>query len=185
MAFVVNSVYKTPAMKRLYPLFFALLFFTATSFAQAPPLSANEVLKEATATAAKANKKVFIIFHASWCGWCHRMDSIMNNVACKKLFDDQFVIRHLVVMESDKYKQLENPGGKELMDKYHGKDKGIPFWLIFDTKGNLVADCMMRPDNVGLDHPGENTGCPATKEEVTHFVKVLKQTTSLNDNQLS
>jgi thioredoxin-related protein len=172
-------------MKRLYTLFFALLFFTMTSSAQAPPLSANEILKEATERAAAANKKVFIIFHASWCGWCHRMDSIMNNAACKKLFDTHFVVRHMVVMESAKNKQLENPGGMELLTKYQGKDKGIPFWLIFDAKGSLVADCMMRPDHVGLDQPGENTGCPATKEEVAHFVKVLKQTTSLNSDQLS
>jgi thioredoxin-related protein len=172
-------------MKRLLALFFALCLFTEAAWAQAPPLSANEILKEATAQAAKEKKKVFILFHASWCGWCHRMDSIMNNAACKKLFDDNFVIRHLVVMESEKNKQLENPGGMELLTKYHGKDKGIPFWLIFDVKGNLVADCMMRPDNVGLDQPGENSGCPATREEVAHFVKVLKQTTSLNAAQLA
>jgi thioredoxin-related protein len=172
-------------MKRSCTLFFAVLFFTMASFAQKAPLSANEILKEATERAAAANKKVFIIFHASWCGWCHRMDSIMNNAACKKLFDDNFVVRHLVVMESAKNKQLENPGGMELLTKYHGKDKGIPFWLIFDAKGNLVADCMMRPDHVGPDQPGENTGCPATKEEVAHFVKVLKQTTSLNADQLA
>jgi thioredoxin-related protein len=172
-------------MKRSFALFFALIFFTVASFAQAPPNSASDILMEATARAAKEKKKVFVIFHASWCGWCHRMDSLMNNAACKKMFDDNFVVRHLVVMESDKNKSLENPGGKELMEKYHGKDKGIPFWLIFDAKGKLVADCMMRPANVGLDQPGENTGCPATKEEVAHFVKVLKQTTSLKADQLA
>jgi thioredoxin-related protein len=172
-------------MKRSLALFFVLTVLTMASRAQSAPLSANDILKQASAQAAKEYKKVFIIFHASWCGWCHRMDSIMNNTACKKLFDNNFVVRHLVVMESKDKKQLENPGGMELMTKYHGKDQGIPFWLIFDAKGNLLADCMMRPDHVGLDQPGENTGCPATKEEVAHFVKVLKQTTSLNTAQLA
>lgn len=162
-------------MKQLFVLIFS--FLVINCFAQTTPPSADAVMKEATELAAKQNKKVFIIFHASWCGWCHRMDSIMNNAACKKLFNDNFVVRHLTVMESDKYKQNENPGGKAMMDKYRGEGKGIPFWLIFDAKGNLVADC--------ITEAGENTGCPATKEEVAHFIKVLKQTSSLNDQQLA
>lgn len=101
----------------------------------------------------------------------------MANAACKKLFDDNFVIRHVTVMESDKNKHLENPGGKVLLDKYKGEGKGIPFWLIFDGKGNLLEDCLM--------DSGENSGCPATKEEVAYFVAVLRKTTSLNDAQLA
>lgn len=172
-------------MKRLLLLIFTVSLFATGTVAQSTPPTAETVLKEATQLAAKQNKKVFIIFHASWCGWCHRMDGIMNNAACKKLFDDNFVVRHLTVMESDKFKQNENPGGKAMMDKYHGDGKGIPFWLIFDAKGKLVADCMARPEGVDFDQPGENSGCPATREEVAHFVKVLKQTTSLNEQQLA
>jgi hypothetical protein len=62
---------------------------------------------------------------------------------------------------------------------------GIPFWLIFDAKGNLLADCQTRPDGAALATKGENTGCPATKEEVAHFIKVLKKTSSLNADQLA
>jgi thioredoxin-related protein len=162
-------------MKRIFTLVF--LLFAASAVAQQTPPAAEAVLKEATQLAAKQNKKVFIIFHASWCGWCHRMDSIMNNADCKKLFNDNFVVRHLKVKESDKNKHLENPGGEAMLTKYRGGDKGIPFWLIFDAKGKLVGDCIMGS--------GENTGCPATKEEVAHFTKMLKQTTSLNDQQLA
>lgn len=172
-------------MKHHFTLFFAVLLLSATSLAQSKQPSAADVMKEATAQAAREHKKVFIIFHASWCGWCHRMDSIMANPECKKLFADNFVIRHLTVQEAKGKEDLENPGGMEMMEKYQGKGKGIPFWLIFDAKGNLVADCLIRPEGAGLDKPGENTGCPATKEEVAHFVKVLKQTTALNTGQLA
>lgn len=158
---------------------------SVSALAQSKQPSADAVLKEATAQAAKEMKKVFIIFHASWCGWCHRMDSIMNNADCKQLFADHFVIRHLTVMESKGKEHLENPGGKELMERYQGKGQGIPFWLIFDSKGKLVADCLMRSGGASLDKPGENTGCPASKEEVAHFVRVLKQTTSLSSTQLA
>lgn len=171
-------------MSKTITLFLALALFAATADAQTPP-AADQVLKEATAKAAATNKKVFIIFHASWCGWCHRMDSIMSNADCRKLFDDHFVIRHLTVMEAKGKEQLENAGGKAFMERYQGKDKGIPFWLIFDAQGKLVADCLMRPEGAGLDQPGENIGCPATKEEVAAFIKVLKKTTSLNQGQLA
>lgn len=163
-------------MKYTFTLFIALVC-TLLSFAQSAPLSADAIMKEATTKAAREHKKVFVIFHASWCGWCHRMDSIMNNAACKKLFDQYFVVRHLVVMEAKDKKQLENPGAQAMMERYRGKDQGIPYWLIFDDKGVLVEDCM--------DEKNENTGCPATKEEVAYFVKVLKATTALNDDQLA
>lgn len=172
-------------MKHASTLFLALLLLAATAFAQSKQPSAEAVLKEASAQATREHKKVFIIFHASWCGWCHRMDSIMANAECKKLFADNFVIRHLTVQEAKGKEHLENPGGTQMMEKYQGKGQGIPFWLIFDANGKLLADCLMRPDGVGLDKPGENTGCPATKEEVAHFVKVLKQTTGLNTSQLA
>src|SRR3712207_6933629 len=32
---------------------------------------------------------------------------------------------------------------------------------------------------------GNNTGCPATQEEVAHFISVLKKTSSLKDPQLA
>lgn len=169
---------------KLATLCLALTLLAATGWAQSQP-SAEQVLKEATAQAAQQKKKVFIIFHASWCGWCHRMDTLMSNAQCKKLFSDNFVVRHLTVMEAKGKEHLENPGGKEMLEKYNGKNQGIPFWLIFDAKGKLLADCLMRPDGAGLDKPGKNTGCPASKDEVAHFVKVLKHTTSLTSSQLA
>lgn len=152
-----------------------LLVFVAAS-AQKPP-SADDVLKEATQVAAKQNKNVFIIFHASWCGWCHRMDSLMTNKECKKYFDDNFVVRHLVVFESDGKKDLENPGALELLQKYKADKQGIPFWLIYDTRGNLLADSQ--------SSPGVNTGCPATREEVDYFLKVLQKITPLSKDALA
>lgn len=152
--------------------------------AQQTPASADEILKDAYLQAAKQNKKVFIIFHASWCGWCHRMDSSLNDKVCKLFFDDNFVIRHLVVFESKGKENLENPGALELLTRHKGNDKGIPYWLVFDKDGSLLADSKMRVEGAGLDADGDNSGCPATKEEVDHFIKVLKKTTSLNQEAL-
>jgi thioredoxin-related protein len=89
----------------------ALFFLSITSvFAQKAPSSAEEIMKEAFTLAKKQNKKVLVMFHASWCGWCHKMDTSLNDASVKKFFDDNFVIRHLVVFESKGKVNLGKPG---------------------------------------------------------------------------
>jgi thioredoxin-related protein len=153
------------------------------AFSQAPPPSATDVLQAACKKAGAEKKNVFIIFHASWCGWCHKMDTSMNDPLVKKYFTDNYVIEHLVVQESKNKKQLENPGADELLAQYKGNEQGIPYWFIFDKDGKLLADSKMRPEGGGLE-TGDNTGCPANEKEVAHFVKVLKQTSSLGEKEL-
>lgn len=172
-------------MKRNYFLTCASLFTVLMSaHAQPAPPSAEEIMKEAYAVAAKENKKVFIMFHASWCGWCHKMDASMNDKACSKFFDDNFVIRHLVVYEPKGKENLENPGALEMLIRYKGADHGIPFWLVFDKEGNRLADSKMPPPAATPNGEAQNTGCPASKEEVEYFIKVLKKTAALNDDEL-
>ncbi len=165
-------------------LFSCLLICVNLLSAQAPPSSADEVLNAAYKEAAKEKKNVFILFHASWCGWCHRMDTAMNDPKVRKFFTDHYVIKHLVVYESEKKKQLENPGAEDLLKKYYGNDKGIPYWFIFDKDGKLLADSKVRPENGGLE-TGDNSGCPATESEVAHFIKVLQKTSKLKPEELS
>lgn len=162
----------------------ALLFISITSaFAQKAPLSAEEIMKDAFASAKNQNKKVLVMFHASWCGWCHKMDTSLNDVSVKKFFDDNFVIRHLVVFESKGKSNLENPGALEMITKYEGKDQGIPFWLIFDKDENFLADSRMKQTVNGVEKL-QNTGCPASKAEVDYFIEVLKKTTYLKEDEL-
>lgn len=156
-----------------------VLFFS-TIHAQKTPLSADQIMQEAMQKAASEKKNIIIIFHASWCGWCHKMDSSINDKSCSQFFNDNYVIRHLVVDESKDKKTLENPGAAELRKKYHGDGEGIPFWLIFDKNGDLLADSQIRPEGAGLDTRGDNVGCPAEEKEVEHFINVLKNTSHIN-----
>lgn len=179
-------------MKRIFLALLSVLIVFQISWAQGPsaslieaknaPASASDIMKEAYQTAAKEHKNVFIIFHASWCGWCHRMDTSLNDPACKKFFNDNYVIRHLVVDESKDKKDLENPGASDMRDKYYGKDQGIPFWLILDKDGKLLADSKMRAAGEGPEK-GQNTGCPAAENEVNYFIDVLKKSSKLSDAQ--
>lgn len=155
-----------------------LALFILTGFASATAQeNAATILEKASAQAKKENKKVFLMFHASWCSWCKKMDSNMNSDACKKLFDDNYVVAHVTVLESPKNKSLETPGGAEVLQKYKGEKAGLPYWVILDHKGNLLTD--------SNNAKGENLGCPASAEEVAVFTEKLKKTSKLSKKQLA
>ncbi len=153
-----------------------LLLVTALGlnvFAQDKPASANEILENAFSKAKAEKKNVFIIFHASWCGWCRKMDTTMSASACNPFFDKNYVIAHLTVLESNNKKQIENPGAQELYEKYAPKNSGIPFWLVYNAKTKQVIGDAKLPD-------GTNSGCPASDAEVTHFINVLKKSSKID-----
>jgi thioredoxin-related protein len=159
-------------MKKLLVLMCLAIAFPLASFAQDKAPTAETVLKLAYEQAGKENKKVLLMFHASWCGWCKKMDKSLQDETCKPFFDDNFVITHLTVQEGEAKKHLENEGGDALMEKWGGKGQGLPFWVVLDAKGELLGNALM-PN-------GENTGCPAQKAEVAHFVSVLKKVTKIS-----
>ena len=170
-------------MRSYILVFVSYLLLTSAGKAQSAK-SAGEILKQAYSIAAKEKKNVFVIFHASWCGWCKKMDTAMNDQSVKKFFTDNYVIRHLVVYESKGKENLENPGALELLKKYKGDDQGIPYWFVFDKDGKLLADSKIRPEGGGLE-TGDNSGCPASEKEVAYFLKVLKETSSLKETELA
>jgi thioredoxin-related protein len=160
------------------------LFASAAAFAQTTP-SADVVLKQASEQAKKEKKNVLVIFHASWCGWCKKLDASINDPSCKALFDKSFVTTHLVVNESKGKENLENPGAKDLLVKYNADKQGVPYFFIFDAKGKLLADSKLRPNGGAPGSAsGDNLGCPASDSEVEAFATLLKQTTSLNNAEL-
>ncbi|MES2487946.1 MAG: thioredoxin family protein [Bacteroidota bacterium] len=155
---------------------FIVLFMVAFAGAQAQE-NATTIMDKAYAQAKKEKKNVFVIFHASWCGWCKKMEKNMESDACKKMFDDNYVIVHLTVEESPKNVALNTPGADELKAKYKGAQQGLPFWVILDKKGTLLDDSFNDKD--------ENLGCPAEPAEVTAFTAKLKKTGKFTDAQLA
>jgi len=169
---------------KYYLVAFAFLLFGGRADAQQKPLATSVLMKDAYSDAAKEKKNVFLLFTASWCGWCHKMDTAMNDEVCKKLFTDNYVIIHLDVLERKGKEILENPGSLDALKKYHGDDQGIPFWLILNPDGKLLADSKKRTDPTAFEEKGENIGCPVSPEEVSYFLTLLKKTSSLDDSQL-
>lgn len=173
-------------MRSLRSLVLILTLFTGFNlYAQTTPPAATSVLKKAVLDARSQNKKVLLMFHASWCGWCHRMDSSLNDLSCKKFFDDNFVIEHITVLENKGKENLENPGGLELMLKYNGKDQGLPYWVVLDKDAKVLFDSQIRTTQADGTVKGDNIGCPANQKEVDKFIEILKKTTSLTAPQLA
>jgi thioredoxin-related protein len=163
---------------RIKATLFSILFLTlsAASVAQTPE-PAQDVLNKAYKQAKKEKKKVFLIFHASWCTWCKKMESNMALPEMKPLFEQNYVLAYLDVQEPPKKKDLENPGADEVLKKFKGEKSGIPFFVILDAKGNLLED--------SFDAKGDNLGCPASKEEVAEFITMLKNTSKLSEKDLA
>jgi len=173
-------------MKKIAAALFTIgcLLMVVMAHAQEVP-SSDKLLTDAYAIASKENKNVLVIFHASWCGWCKKMDAAINDTSCKALFEKSYVIVHLTVEESKENRQLENPGANMLKRKYKGDNAGLPFWLILNSKGDLLGDSFMRKPGESLNVPGENIGCPAATEEVAAFCSLLKKTSSLSEAELA
>ena len=173
-------------MKKIKLLFIIMFLSGSTAFAQTEMPSSETVLNNAYAQAAKQNKKVLLMFHASWCGWCKKMDASLNDPTCKKFFDDNYVVAHLDIMEQAAKKSLENPGAVEVLTKLTGaKEVGLPYWVILDSKGNALANSLMGKDGLPSTKLDDNVGCPATEQEVTFFDNILKKTSSLKAEDIA
>lgn len=136
---------------------------------------ADAVLNKAFTEAKTGKKNVLLIFHASWCKWCKMMEKNMDLPEAKPIFDKRFVTAYVDVQERGDKKSLENPGGQELMNKYKGENAGLPFWLILNPKGEVLAD--------SFDAKGENLGSPATPEEVNAFIAKLGKSSTLSKEE--
>ena len=68
-------------------------------------------------------------------------------------------------------------GGKNLMDELK-KDRpgGMPWMVILAADGKEIVS------SVG---PDGNIGCPVQPNEIAHFVDMVKQSSSANDDQLA
>lgn len=134
------------------------------------PDSAKNILNVALKNAESAHKNVFVIFHASWCSWCKRLETMLRQAEIKKIIDDSYVVSFMDVLERGEKKQtLENPGGSEVMNEYRGENSGLPFYVFLDEKGKVIGTSNVMPD-------GQNIGYPGSKEEIEAFVTLLRKT---------
>lgn len=133
------------------------------------PAEAGTLMRSAMQRAGKEHKAILVMFHASWCGWCKRLDAVLDRPEFKKLIDQNYVSVTLDVMESKDKTQLENPGGADLMKELGGAESGLPFYAFLDAKGKKLADSNAMPGHKNIGYPGE-------PGEITAFIELIKKT---------
>ncbi len=157
-------------MQKLLRTGLALSLAAMTVVAMADsPAPTKKMMDAVYAKAKSSGKNVLVIFHASWCGWCHKLDGFLKEDTGKKLTTGLEII-HLDVLENDgPHKGDENPGGREFMATLGGAEAGLPFCAIVDAKGKMLINSN-DPTNKGAN---KNIGYPAEPSEVSHFMKML------------
>jgi thioredoxin-related protein len=162
-------------MKKYFFILIMFAFFNLAATAQKTPATADEIVAATVAKAKQEHKKALVMFHASWCEWCKKMDASINDSACKDYFYKNFAISVIDVFEYGEKTALNNPGGDSLYEKYGGNN-GLPFWIIFDENGNALA-------TANLSKTGESIACPNEEDDVNAFVNVLKKYTPITPEE--
>jgi len=136
------------------------------------PAPAQELVTKYVSSAATANKKTIVAFHASWCGWCKRLESYLEMPDIKPIIDKHYSVLWLTVNERESNKALENPGADAFLARWtNGASTGIPFYVVLDSNEQVLASSV-QPLKPG-DKPG-NIGFPGNDEERKAFISFLK-----------
>ena len=158
-------------MRKTLFLLFLFLLISLSMFGQTTkPDSAQTIIKAAVIKAQSSSKNIFLLFHATWCKWCTRLEAVLEQPEIKKIIDENYILIRLDVSErGDKIQAYENPGGNKILARFGGENSGLPFIVFLDEKGKVIANSNVMPKK-------ENIGYPGAKEEITAFVKLLKNT---------
>ena len=97
----------------------------------APGVDAHAEIKQALQLAAKAHKRVLVVFGANWCYDCHVLDLAFHRHDVAGVLQQNFEVVHVDVGEGDK--------NQDIMQQYEVPMKrGIPAVAVLDSNGKLL-----------------------------------------------
>jgi len=149
-----------------------ILLLAASLPVGAEPPSASSVMATAQAEASSQHKAILLVFHASWCGWCHRFDQYLEIPENKAILERYFVKARLDVQEHGDRKALENPGGIETINKVASGEVGLPFFAFLNEKGGVFVTTI-RPGDAQAAKG--NIGYPNKPWEIDWFMTMLRK----------
>src|ERR1700677_2162252 len=89
---------------------------------------ADQVLSNAKSAAVAQHKAIFLVFGASWCPPCRKLETFTGDPNIRPILEKYFILSHLNIEEErGKHPELNNPGGEKLVADYGGKSMGVPF----------------------------------------------------------
>jgi thioredoxin-related protein len=133
------------------------------------PEPASTVVDAAVKRANAESKTVWVVFGASWCGWCRKLEAFLAAPEVRDIIEKHYLIVPVTVMENGAKEALENPGGEAMMRELGGGAAGLPFYAFLDGSGKRIANSMAMPK-------GGNIGFPANPQEITAFMVVSDKT---------
>jgi len=137
------------------------------------PASADVLVSSAQEQARQSEKNVIVVFRASWCRYCRRLEAMLSDPEVRAVLDARFQIVWLQVLEPPARKAEETPGAVKLMQSWGGTG-GLPFYAILspERKQPLVTSGSL--------------GFPMSPEENDRFIELLQSTTpSMSDAELA
>ena len=128
---------------------------------------AQAMLTAAQAEAKASDKRVFLIFSASWCGPCRLLARFLDSA--KAELGPHYIFVKLDISRDDRI--------KDLRDRYPaGDSSGVPWYVILDGDGRPIIDSNAKKSGEDEEPSNLNIGFPSDKPAVDHFLKMIRQT---------
>lgn len=96
-----------------------------------PEGDAHAEIREALAKAARAHKRVLVVFGADWCYDCHVLDKAFHRKDIAAVLTPSYEVVHIDVGHGEKNQDLMNQYGVPMK-------RGIPAIAILDSSGKLL-----------------------------------------------
>jgi thiol-disulfide isomerase/thioredoxin len=140
----------------------------AATRAEAADLAAQAELRRQITLSADEGKRLFLLFYASWCGYCRLFERFLADPAAAAIINREFRVAPFRALErSDSQKALQLAGADDLFTRFAKTPaQGLPFFVVLNGEGGPVATSVSPAS-------GRNIGFPLGKGDLDTFEKIL------------
>ncbi len=133
-----------------------------------PKIDAEQLVSEKFQEAKEEDKRVLLRVGNPYCGWCKVLGQFLQD-------HEELFARDYIDLKID---SLRMTNGEEVAASHRPKDaQGDPWFVILDAAGTVLATSVGQNGNIGYPHQ---------PDEVSHFVKMIRETRKLiTDTELA